>query len=123
MKGNGKPDNGATKKRIYILVYGCYLLYSLAMVAASFAGLHPLSSINAIALYFLAFVLLGIFALIWQQVLKYMPLTAAYANRAVTIIYGMIFGAVLFGEEISWTMLLGASIIICGIVLMVKNYE
>jgi drug/metabolite transporter (DMT)-like permease len=88
---------------------------------ANFAGTFPLVSIQPIGLYGLAFMLFGFFALVWQQVLKRLPLTIAHANRAVTILYGMFFGAVLFGETISLNMIIGALIIIAGIVLMVGN--
>jgi len=88
---------------------------------ANYAGMFPLVSFQAIGLYGLAFMLFGVFALVWQQVLKRLPLTIAHANRAVTIIYGMFFGAVLFGEAISLNMIIGALIIIAGIVLMVRK--
>ena len=114
----------STKVKTYAVIYLCYLLYSIALVVAKFAGeQHPIYSAQAIGLYALAFVLFGCFALVWQQVLKRLPLTVAHANRAVTIVYGMIFGAVLFSETISLNMIVGALIIISGIVLMVKNYE
>ena len=112
-----------SKSKSLIKIYACYLIYSLSLVAAKFAGGYPLFSINAIGLYFMAIVCLGFFALVWQQVLKSMPLTVAYANRAVTIIYGMLFGAVLFSERITWNMILGAVVILCGIVLMVSHNE
>jgi len=110
-----------SKIKTYGIIYLCYLLFSVSLVVANFAGTFPLVSIQAIGLYGLAFMLFGIFALVWQQVLKRLPLTIAHANRAVTIIYGMFFGAVLFGETISLNMIIGALIIIAGIVLIVRN--
>ena len=113
----------SSKIKTYTVIYLCYLLYSIALVVAKFAGDHPIYSMQAIGLYALAFTLFGCFALVWQQVLKRLPLTVAHANRAVTIIYGMVFGAVLFSETISLNKIFGALIIVFGIVLMVKNYE
>jgi len=112
-----------SKVKTYVPLHICYFIYSLSLVTAKFAGQYPFFSLTAIGLYALAFFLLGVFALIWQQVLKRVPLTMAYANRAVTILYGMIFGAMLFSEKISWNMVLGAIIIVCGVVLMVSKYE
>ena len=107
----------------YALLYGSYLIYSLSLVSARFAADHPLISFTAMALYGFAFLLLGIFAVIWQQVLKQMPLTTAYANRAITIFYAMIWGALLFSEKVSWNMILGSIIIVCGVVLVVFKRE
>ncbi|MCL2222458.1 MAG: EamA family transporter [Oscillospiraceae bacterium] len=112
-----------SKIKTYAVIYLCYLLYSITMVVAKFAGEHPIYSMQALGLYALAFTLFGCFAIIWQQVLKRLPLTVAHANRAVTILYGMIFGAVLFSETISLNMIIGALIIVAGIVLMVKKHE
>jgi drug/metabolite transporter (DMT)-like permease len=111
------------KVKIYSAVYLCYFVYSLCLVAGKYAGKYHIVSFQAIMLYGLSFLLLGIFALAWQQVLKHLPLITAHANRAITLIFGMLWGALLFSEEITWNMILGAVIIMCGIVLMVKQHE
>lgn len=103
---------------MYLLLYANYLLYSLALVSARFAREFPLRSLPALALYSLAILLLGLFAIFWQQILKKMPLTIAYAHRVITILYGFVFSVILFSEEIGFTMFLGAGIIVCGVILM-----
>ena len=60
---------------------------------------------------------LGIYAIGWQQVIKRMPLTSAYANKAVTIVWGIIWGALLFHESVTPLKLLGAAIVLVGVVL------
>ena len=112
-----------SKLKTYVMLYTGYFIYSLSLVAAKLAGDYPVVSINAASLYFLAFIFLGAFAIVWQQVLKRLPLTTAYANRAITILFGMVFGAALFAERISWNMILGAVIVVCGIALMVTAHE
>jgi drug/metabolite transporter (DMT)-like permease len=39
------------------------------------------------------------------------------------VIWGMIWGAVIFGEKITWNMILGAVIIMVGVYLMVCEDE
>ena len=77
----------------------------------------------AIFLYGSCFLVLGLYAVLWQQVLKRMPLTVAYPNRAVTVPLGMLWGALLFGEAVTLNMILGATVIICGVVLMAAHDE
>ena len=60
---------------------------------------------------------LGIYAIGWQQVIKRLPLTTAYANRAVTVVWGIVWGAVLFGESITWQKALGAIVVLAGVAL------
>ena len=61
--------------------------------------------------------------LAWQRILKYMPLTVAYANKGITIVWGMIWGAVLFNEAITLKTVIGAAIILVGIFMVVTNNE
>lgn len=68
-------------------------------------------------------VLLGVYAVIWQQIIKYVPLSTAYANKAVTVIWGILWGALIFGETVKWNMILGAVIVICGVITVVKADE
>ena len=66
----------------------------------------------------LVFVIMFGYAIIWQQILKRMPLTVAYANRPVTLIWGILWGALIFGEKVTWNMLAGAAVIFVGIYLV-----
>ena len=70
-----------------------------------------------VLLYGAVLLILAFYALVWQQVIKRLPLTFAYANRAITVVWGIIWGYLFFGESISPLMLVGAAVIICGIVL------
>ena len=45
--------------------------------------------------------ILGIYAICWQQIIKRIPLTLAYANKAVTVFWGMIRGMHFFSEIIT----------------------
>ena len=61
---------------------------------------------------------LGLYAILWQQVLKKVRLPIAMCNKAVTIVWGMLFSALLFSEQITIKKLVGAAVILCGIVLL-----
>ena len=111
------------KKGIYILLYANFLIYSLFYVFAKLAGSHTLFSWPAALLYISCVITLGLYAILWQQILKRLPLSVAYANRSVTVLFGMMWGVLLFGEKVTWNMTLGAAIIMCGIALLVKSHE
>ncbi len=72
-----------------------------------------------IIFYGLSLLGLFIYAFAWQQVIKHMPLITAYANKGVTVIWGIIWGYFIFRENITVRKLLGAAIIIAGVVLIV----
>ena len=73
--------------------------------------------------YFAVLLIMAVYAVIWQQILKKLPLTVAYANKPVSLIWGMVWGTLIFKETITWNMILGAVIIFAGIYLVVTADE
>jgi drug/metabolite transporter (DMT)-like permease len=61
------------------------------------------------------------FALAWQQVLKHMSLTFAFTNKPITIIWGLIWGVLVFHEHVTWKMILGSAVILLGIMVGVSG--
>ena len=103
----------------FVLLHGLLLVYSCSDIASKLAAGEEFLSLKFILLYGAVIVLLGFYAIFWQQILKKIPLITAYANKSVTIIWGMIFGAVLFKEQISWNQIFGAVMIMIGVYFVV----
>ena len=103
----------------FVLLHCLLLVYSCSDIASKLAAGEEFLSLKFILLYGAVIVLLGFYAIFWQQILKKIPLITAYANKSVTIIWGMIFGAVLFKEEISRNQILGAVMIMIGVYFVV----
>lgn len=110
----------ASKKGIFLMLHISLLFSSLSGVCSKMASRYTadIFSVQFIGWFGLVFVILFGYAVIWQQILKRMPLTVAYANRPVTLIWGIVWGALIFDEKITWNMLLGALIIFAGIWLV-----
>lgn len=107
----------AQKIKTYVLLHALMLIFSLSPVCSKLAGQQPFLSFKFIFFYGLVILLLGIYALLWQQIIKRMPLTTAYANKAVTVVWGMVWGALLFQEDITPQKCIGAAIIVAGVML------
>ncbi|MCL1789749.1 MAG: EamA family transporter [Peptococcaceae bacterium] len=104
----------------YIFLHGLFLLYSFAGVFFKQAsGTTTLPGFVAYA--GTAFVLLFLYAILWQQALKRIPLSAAFANKGVVVLWGMFWGYLIFREQISLPMLMGAAFICVGIVLVTRD--
>lgn len=110
----------ASKKSIFLLLHISLLFSSLSGVCSKMASRYTgnVFSVEFIFWFGLVFVIMFAYAIIWQQILKRMPLTVAYANRPVTLIWGIVWGALIFGEKITPNMLIGAAVIFCGIYLV-----
>ena len=111
------------KWKVYLLLHGMLLIYSVSTVCSKLAAGEPFLSPRFILFYGGALVLLGVYALGWQQVIKRMPLSAAYANKAVTVIWGIVAGALLFGEGITAGKIIGALLVMAGVVLFAFTDE
>ena len=110
--------------RTYVLLYVGIFIYSLAAVSSKVAAAYTILSTQWIVYYVLGIAAMGIYAIIWQQILKRIPLTTAYANRAVTTFLGLIWGTMIFGESISLKVVVGAIVIVIGVILVTgAEYE
>ena len=102
-----------------ILLHLILALYSVTGIASKFAAAEEFASPRYIMFYAIVLGGLFIYAFAWQQIIKHMPLITAYANKGVTVIWGIIWGYFIFSEEITLRKIIGAAIIIAGIVFIV----
>ena len=58
------------------------------------------------------------YAIGWQQIIKRMPLSTAFANQAITVVWGIFWGIVFFGETLTVGKVIGAGLIVAGIVVV-----
>ena len=93
-------------------------IYRINSVVAKFASAQEPFSLNFILLYGLELCVLGVYALLWQQLIKRMELSVAYSNKAVVLLWAMVFGALLFKEQITLTKVAGILLVIVGIVVL-----
>ena len=102
--------------RWFVVLHILLVIFSAGSVCSKLAGQQ--TSLTGFVLCYGAMLLaLGIYAIGWQQVIKRLPLTTAYANKAVTVVWGIVFGALVFGESITPRKLLAACVIAAGVVL------
>ena len=95
-----------------------FFIYSINSVVAKFASAQEPFSLNFILLYGLELCVLGVYAILWQQLIKKMELSVAYSNKAVVLLWAMVFGALLFKEQITLTKVAGILLVIVGIVVL-----
>ena len=68
-----------------------------------------------------AVAVIGIYAMLWQQVLKRIELGTAYMFKGTSLIFTMLIAALLFGEAITVPNIIGSVIIIVGIVFLARS--
>lgn len=95
------------------------LFYSFTSVLSKLAA--ETEGIWFFVLYGSVLACLGIYAVLWQLLLKRFSLITAFANKAIVIVWGIIWGKIIFGETITWNKILGAVIIMAGILTVVRE--
>lgn len=112
-----------TSPKMYLALHLLIMLFSLSSVCSKLASKQPFLSFKFCLFYGLVLVILALYALCWQQIIKRMPLTAAYANKAVTVVWGLVWGLLIFNENITAGKVFGCIVIIAGVLLFAFSDE
>ena len=105
------------KWKIYIVLHIMLMIYSMSGICSKMAAQQQFLSPSFCIYYGCIILLLGFYAIGWQQIIKRLPLTTAFANKAVTVVWGIIWGAVFFQEEVTIGKVIGAILVILGVVV------
>lgn len=108
-------DDG--KARAFVALHAMLVLYSFSGICAKLAGGFDFLSLGFVGCYAGMIAVLGAYAIGWQQVIKRLPLTLAYANRAVTVVWGLVWGILLFGEQLNPLKVGGCLVVLAGVAL------
>lgn len=111
------------KVKNFIFLQFALLIYAISNIPSKFASSESFLSFNFCLYYGILLLILALYAILWQQALKMFPLMIAYASKAITIIWSMLIGYFLFKEGISLLNVIGAVIVIIGIIIMVKGEQ
>lgn len=107
--------------RDYLLLHVLLLVYSLYALLSKLAAAERFLSLPFLGLFGGALLLMAVYALFWQRILKRLPLSTAFSSKSVVIIWGMVWGAVFFAEGITVPKLIGAVLVMLGIWLAVGD--
>lgn len=105
----------------YIVLVGAIAIYACTGVFTRLAADYPFLSWQYILLVCGAIAVLGIYAILWQQIIQRMELGVAYMFKGTSLIFIMLLAYVLFGEQITPNNIIGACVIIVGIALYAKE--
>ena len=109
------------KVKNLILLHLILFLYSCCGIFSKLAGTQDFLSLQFFIYYGIVLLILFVYAILWQRIIKLLPLTTAFANKAVTVIWGIIFGITFFGEKLTLGKVIGAIMIILGIAFYTKS--
>ena len=106
-------------------MHGTLFLYAVVSIFAKLAGLRMSAGDLPGTLWMLGVecLVLLCYSVLWQQVLKRMPLHFAYSNKGVCTLWTCLFGVLFFGESLSWGKAIGILVVLLGVGLVVTDRE
>lgn len=114
------------KAKNYIQLHLNILLFSFTGIFSKMASVqYNKYGLRSWVLYLLLFLMLancGVYAIAWQKVIKKFPLTTAYANKSVYMIWSQFWAVLIFKENLSVQNIIGMLVVLIG-VLVVLRYE
>lgn len=107
------------KKAVAILV-GVNLVYACTSIFTKMASRQKMLSWPYLLWIAGAIGVMGVYAFLWQQVIKRMPLSTAYMFKGTSLIFILLISGLMLGEAITVNNVIGSVIIILGIALFAK---
>lgn len=102
----------------FLLLQLSVLVYSLSTVAANMASKHEFLSLYYILFFGLEFMILAVYAILWQQVIKRFELSIAYSNKSVMLLWTMLWNYLIFSQGITPGKVFGVLLVMAGDIVM-----
>lgn len=110
--------NGKISVKSIIVLQLVVIVYTLSSVVAKFATGKELFSFSFFLFYGLEIIILGIYAILWQQMIKRFDLSVAYANRAMALVWSAVWAIVLFHDTLAVKQMIGIAFVVLGTVIV-----
>lgn len=107
--------------KLFILLQLTFCIFSLTFVFSKKASFYSLAELQFFIFLGLEFLVLVIYALMWQQVLKRIQLSIAYLNKGVVLLWSIVWSIIFFGEKITGWNIVGILLIFIGVSVVNKN--
>ena len=99
------------------------MLYTLSSVAAKMASGQAFLSLPFIVYYGVEILILGFYAIAWQQIIKRCDLSEAYANRSMAILWSLVWTVIFFHEALTVKNIIGVLIVFAGTMIVNSDGE
>lgn len=94
------------------------VIYTLNSIVAKFATGVEVLSVKFFLCYGAEIMILGVYAICWQQMIKRFELSVAYANRAMAILWTTLWALLIFGEHITLKQGIGIALVVLGTIVV-----
>lgn len=109
-----------------ILLQGVVVIYTFSGIMSKNASANGDNLVKFLTFFGLEFILLAVYAVLWQQMIKRFELSVAYANRSMAVLWSMLWAVLVFHDKITVKNIIGVLLVTLGTVIIntdLKNTE
>lgn len=110
----------SAKLPVYAALLGANLIYACESVFVKLASQQAQFSPRYFLFLAGAVAVLGLYAIVWQQIIKRVPISEAYMFKGTSLIFVLLISVIFLGEHITVPNVIGAAMIVAGIILFSK---
>lgn len=97
-----------------LILQAVIIVYTLSSVMAKLASGQESFSIRFCLFYLAELFVLGLYALLWQQMIRKFELSVAYANRAMALLWSLVWAVIFFHDQVTVKNVIGVILVIIG---------
>ncbi|MCM1182338.1 MAG: EamA family transporter [Roseburia sp.] len=101
-----------------LMLQGVVVIYTISGILSKSASASEGKPVRFLFFFGMEFVILGIYALLWQQIIKRFELSVAYANRSMSVLWSMLWAVVFFHDTITPRNITGVLLVVAGTVII-----
>lgn len=101
-----------------ILLQAVVVIYTISSVMSKEASKSAGNLARFLFFFGMEFVILVVYAVLWQQIIKRFELSVAYANRSMAVVWSMVWAVVFFHDTITLQNIAGVLLVVIGTVLV-----
>lgn len=112
---------GRNRKKLvqtFLVLHIAVLIYSMSTLCGKLATGYQVLSPSFVFWFAAEIFLMGVYALIWQQVIKILDLSIAYPNKSLALVWTLIFSVVFLEEQVTPGKIIGILLVLVGAILM-----
>ncbi len=101
-----------------LMLQGIIIIYTLSGIMSKKASANSAEPVRFMFFVGMDLLFLGIYALLWQQMIKRFELSVAYANRSMAILWSMVWAVVFFHDNITIKNVIGVVLVMIGTLII-----
>jgi len=106
-----------------VLLQGVIIIYTISSVMSKQASASGDDLLRFLFFFGMEVVILGVYALFWQQMIKRFELSVAYANRSMAVVWSMVWAVIFFHDTITIQNIAGVALVVAGTLIINTDME